>query len=155
MTQQRGLTLLELLVVLAIIALASSAVALSLRDNPQTRLEREAQRLIAQLEATRAVARGNSERWVWQITPDGYRFDAPTDTMRQTANAGRPNTPPRSERWYSADTRASLQVGNDASARSLALGPDPLLAPTQIRLQQGNATLNLRTDGLRPFEVQP
>ena len=51
MQRQRGLTLLELLVVLAIIAISSAGVALAMRDNSQTQLEREAQRLIAKLEA--------------------------------------------------------------------------------------------------------
>jgi prepilin-type N-terminal cleavage/methylation domain-containing protein len=47
-----GFTLLELLVVLAIIASASAAVVLSMRDSPQTRLQAEAERVIAVLEAT-------------------------------------------------------------------------------------------------------
>ena len=36
MQRQRGLTLLELLVVLAIIAISSAGVALAMRDNSQT-----------------------------------------------------------------------------------------------------------------------
>jgi general secretion pathway protein H len=57
MQRQRGLTLLELLVVLAIIAISSAGVALAMRDNSQTQLEREAQRLIAKLEAARVQSR--------------------------------------------------------------------------------------------------
>jgi general secretion pathway protein H len=51
MQRQRGLTLLELLVVLAIIGFAMAGVSLAMRDSGQTQLEREAQRLTAQLEA--------------------------------------------------------------------------------------------------------
>ena len=42
MQRQQGLTLLELLVVLAIIGFAMAGVSLSLRDSNQTQLEREA-----------------------------------------------------------------------------------------------------------------
>ncbi len=40
MQRQRGLTLLELLVVLAIIGIALAGVSLSLRPSPQAQLER-------------------------------------------------------------------------------------------------------------------
>ena len=43
----RGFTLLELLVVVAIIAIASAGVSFALRDSQATQLEREAQRLAA------------------------------------------------------------------------------------------------------------
>ncbi|MDO8275428.1 MAG: type II secretion system protein, partial [Serpentinimonas sp.] len=45
----RGFTLLELLVVLFIVALAAGAVSVALRDGPSQQLEREAQRLVAWL----------------------------------------------------------------------------------------------------------
>ena len=65
MQRQQGLTLLELLVVLAIIGFGLAGVSLSLRDSNQTQLEREAQRLIAVLEAARAQSRtsGVPVRW--------------------------------------------------------------------------------------------
>ncbi|MBL8365900.1 MAG: type II secretion system protein, partial [Comamonas sp.] len=50
----RGFTLLELLVVLAIVGLAMAGVALALRDNGGALLEREGERLAALLEAGRA-----------------------------------------------------------------------------------------------------
>ena len=51
--------MLELLVVISIMALATAGIALSLRDNGQTQLEREAARLAALLESGRAPSRGN------------------------------------------------------------------------------------------------
>ena len=53
----RGFTLLELLVVVSIIAIATAGVAFSLRDSAQTQTEREAQRLAALLESARAQSR--------------------------------------------------------------------------------------------------
>ena len=49
----RGFTLLELLLVLAIVAFASLGVAVSMRDGAQAGLEREALRLAALLEQRR------------------------------------------------------------------------------------------------------
>ena len=49
----RGFTLLELMVVVAIIAMATAAVTFALRDDSGTRLEREALRLSAMLESAR------------------------------------------------------------------------------------------------------
>lgn len=45
-----GFTLLELLIVIAIMAMATAGVSLAMRDNAQTTLERDAQRLAVLLE---------------------------------------------------------------------------------------------------------
>ena len=62
----RGFTLIELMVVVAIIAIASGVAALALRDPASTRLEREAVRLAALLDSARAEARasGLPVRWM-------------------------------------------------------------------------------------------
>ena len=52
-----GFTLLELLVVVSLIALSTAAVSLALRDRDTPALEREAQRLVAVLEAGRVSRR--------------------------------------------------------------------------------------------------
>ena len=54
---QRGFTLIELMVVVLIVALASGMVVFSLRDTQGIALEREGQRLAALLEYARAQSR--------------------------------------------------------------------------------------------------
>ena len=63
---EAGFTLIELMVVIAIIALAAGVASLALRDPADTQLEREAARLSALLEAARAEARtlGLPVAWV-------------------------------------------------------------------------------------------
>ena len=134
----RGFTLLELLLVVAIIAIASAGVSFALRDSGQTQLEREALRLAALLESARARSLTSGVAVRWRTTDGGFVFDGVPEG----------NLP---QRWLSPD------VGT-AGPASLFLGPDPIIGPQAIRLvslsQSGNA-LSVGTDGVRPFTVQP
>ena len=136
----RGFTLLELLVVISIIALATAGVSLAMRDSSETRLERDAQRLAALLDAARAQSRASGLPVRWRAVPGGFRFE------------GLPQeTPPGS--WLDIGT---LPVG--AGPHMLLLGPDPIVAPQQLVLThtgQPGRSLAVATDGLHPFQVQP
>ena len=174
MQRQRGLTLLELLVVLAIIGFAMAGVSLSLRDNTQTQLEREAQRLVAMLEAARAQSRTSGVPLIWQATPDGFviqpaRGPATLLPPNPTSLGNAQNAlATRTEAWLAAGTQAvvstaapSANNNNTPPANFVVLGPEPILAPARItlRLNTPNAqlasTLTVGTDGLRPFQVLP
>jgi len=160
MQRQRGLTLLELLVVLVIIGFAMTGVSLSLRDSSQTQLEREAQRLIAHLEAARAQSRTSGIAQVWRITPEGYAI------VRLPSQTG---TPERQETWLSPNTEAHIEprpstAGNVTPINLVVLGPEPIIPPTRITLSLANPsvsgaraahTLRIATNGLAPFEVMP
>ena len=136
----RGFTLLELLVVISIIALATAGVGLALRDSSETRLERDAQRLAALLDAARAQSRASGLPVRWRAVPGGFRFE------------GLPQeNPPGS--WLDIGT---LPAG--AGPHVLLLGPDPIIAPQQLVLThtgQPGRSLTVATDGLHPFQVQP
>ena len=160
MQRQQGLTLLELMVVLLIIGFATAGVALALRDSSQTQLEREAQRLVAKLEAARAQSRTSGQTMVWVPTADGFVID----TLPRMANRN-----VAKEVWLQANTQASIDVPSNASGTGVVLGPEPILSPIQISLRisadmtltntnkQANQpnTLRIGTDGLKPFEVLP
>ena len=62
----RGFTLMELLVVVALIAVATAGVSLSLRDSAHSALQRDAERLAVLLETGRAQARANGLPVVWR-----------------------------------------------------------------------------------------
>lgn len=130
-----GFTLLELLVVVAIIAIATAGVTLVLRDPAETALERDAQRLSALLEAARAQSRTSGVPARWVAVDGGFRFEG-------VARGSMP------DRWLSADTAVS-------SASVLRLGPEPIIGAQQVLLSQGARTLRVATDGLRPFTVSP
>lgn len=131
-----GFTLVELLVVVAIIAIASAGVSFALRDSQGAQLEREGQRLAALLESARAQSRATGVPVRWQATENGFRFDGLD-----------PGTLP--DKWLSPETRVE---GN----ATLVLGPDPIIGPQQVVIAEANVPgrqLRIATDGLRPFQV--
>ena len=157
MQRQRGLTLLELLVVLAIIGFAMAGVSLAMRDSRQTQLEREAQRLTAQLEAARAQSRTSGVALIWRTNVDGYAITS------AVAGSGLAT---RQEIWLNPNTQAQINTITANAGNVIVLGPEPIITPASITLsvlpEPGSTTktnqmrqLRLATDGLRPFQVVP
>jgi general secretion pathway protein H len=156
----QGFTLLELLVVVAIMAMATAGVSLALRDNAQTSLEREAQRLAVLFESARAQSRASGLGVYWRTTAEGFRFEGlPAGALP--------------DRWLSAGTTASIRSGqtpanNAAPALAVQLGPEPIIGAQTVDLfspalgdtgdggdGQASRTLRIGTDGLRPFSLVP
>lgn len=138
--QLRGFTLLELLIVVAIVAMASAGVSLALRDSAQSRLDTQAQRLTALLESARAQSHMLGVPVRWRATPTGFAWD------------GLPTTGPSPlpTNWTEEGVSAS-------SAQPVLLGPEPLILPQSVRLwltNQPGRSLQVGTDGVRPFAVQ-
>ena len=146
MQRQHGLTLLELLVVLAIIAVSTAGVALAMRDKTQNQFEQEAQRLIAKLESARVQSRVQGVPLVWRTTASGFVIQTPlvgSDFVAQ------------SDDWLSGDISADMQA--------ITLGPEPIIRPVTITLSKSSGQtsgakpmdLRIGTDGLQPFHRLP
>jgi general secretion pathway protein H len=137
----RGFTLIELMVVVALIAIASAVASLALRDPSATQLENEAARLASLLEAARAEARSSGLAVFWQPRVNGaggpdFRF------------VGLPSTLQMPGQWLAPGVTASI-VGSP----SVVLGPEALIGPQRIVLSLEDRRLMLLTDGLGPFTV--
>jgi general secretion pathway protein H len=134
--RRRGFTLLELLVVVAIVAVASAGVTFALRDLGGAPLERDAQRLAALLESGRARSRLTGQPVRWVAADGAFRFEGlPAAAL------------PRN--WLAADTRV-------AGPAVLVLGPEPIIGPQGVVLVSADhpgRSLRVATDGLRPFTV--
>lgn len=134
----RGLTLIELMVVLLIVGIATAVTLLALPDSPQAQLQADASRLAALLESARAASRAQDEALRWQVNEAGFRFEG-------RAGGPWPN------QWLHADTQAQV-IG----ARELLLGPEPVIGAQAVALhhrRRPESRLWVGTDGVRPFEV--
>lgn len=153
--RRQGFTLLELLVVVAIIALAAGLSVVALRDSTAMRLQEEAARLSALLDAARVESRGSGRAVTWrplapgQTTASGARadfvFEPPLAV--EAASLGGPTAWPT--RWLNDGTTAEV-VG----APRLVLGPEPLISPQRVVVRLGGRQLQLQTDGLGPFRLE-
>ena len=135
-----GFTLLELLVVVAIVAMASVGVGFAMRDASLVQLERDAERLSALLESARARSRVSGVPVRWHPTEHGFRFEGLSG----------PELP---QQWLDADT----QVAGVAGTVSLTLGPEPIIGPQEVTLVSSQApgkSVRLTTDGVRPFALR-
>lgn len=136
----RGFTLLELLVVISIIGLATAGVGLALRDGSQALLEREGVRLAALLDSARAQSRAGGMPVRWRADGAGFRFEG--------LPAGAADALPR--HWLDAGTTVR-------GPAVLMLGPEPLIGPQHVligHLSQPGRTVRVATDGVRPFAVE-
>ncbi len=138
----RGFTLIELMVVVMLVAVAAGLVSLSLRDSRSTRLEREGERLATLLETARAEARAASLPVRWMPTPDSneraFRF------------AGLPASRKLPEQWLDAAVVAQVVGGRG----SIELGPEALIGVQRVQLVLDDERIEVATDGLQPFAVR-
>lgn len=133
----QGFTLLELLVVVAIMALATAGVGFALSGNGRHQLQREGERLAALLESARAQSRAAGSVVSWQPDAAGFHFDGLA-----------PGSLP--EHWLQPQTRVR-------TAHTLWLGPEPLIGAQQVVIvnpEWPGQAVQVATDGLRPFTAQ-
>ena len=145
---QRGFTLIELIVAITIVAIASATVAVAVRDRADVQLEREALQLASVLETARAEARAASldVRWVPDSGNDAGRYHLtglPSPLVRRLGL----------ERPWLGDTPIVEIQGSAANGRTLRLGPEPLIGAQRVTLIRGDHRITLATDGLRPFAI--
>lgn len=143
-----GFTLLELLVVIAVIAVGVSLVVMTLPDADAARLDEEGARLTALLESARAESRtaGVAVWWVPRVAGD-----RPVGVQGQDLHfqfLGLPKALGLPQRWL--DPRVAGQV---VGARAVVLGPEAILPAQRIVLSLGERRLELASDGLGPFSV--
>lgn len=145
----RGFTLVELLLVLAIIAMVSAGVSFALRDTSQTQLEREAQRLVALLESARAQSRASGLPVYWRADATGFEFVG----LPVIAGASFPGGD-AGERSGQGTTTPWLAPGVSVRVGTVVtLGPEPIIERQQIILVQADQSLRIATDGLHGFAV--
>jgi general secretion pathway protein H len=148
--RSRGFTLIELMVVITMIAIATAGVSFAIRDNAATVLEREADRLSTILETVRVQSRGTGVAMAWLPVADGFAV-LPAAALADGAGvklSGSAMSP-----WLAPGMSAQIVNSGSGVAASLLLGAEPMIAPSTVVLRLGERSLAVTTDGLRPFTV--
>ena len=157
---RRGFTLLELLVILAIVAVSVGIATVALRDGTATALERDAVRLAALLEMARAESRvtGTSVRWV-----PGNTQDRGNDQARQNKQAGEAGGASDDFRFVGLSALQTLPTrwldgrvtARVVGATTVLLGPEAIVPAQRVVLSLEEQRLEITTDGLAPFAITP
>ena len=142
--------MVELLIVIAIIAVAVALVSVALPDGDAARLEEEGERLTALLELARAESRvtGAPVHWVPSAADDPGDTRGAVGAPVHFRFVGLSAALALPSRWL--DDRISAQV---EGSRSLVLGPAAILPAQRVVLRLAQRRLVLLSDGLGPFAV--
>ncbi|WP_313025698.1 MULTISPECIES: GspH/FimT family pseudopilin [Pseudomonadaceae] len=127
-----GFTLVELLVVLVIVGIASAAIGLSSRPDPARLLREDAQRLALLLEVAQSEAQIDGQQILWLADGNGYRFMR-RDNRRPIDN---PLLQPREWRAAPVDISTTPREG-------VAMNAEWIGEPMRIRLSDGHRTLEI------------
>ena len=76
---QHGFTLIELMVVLVIVGIASAAISLSIKPDPLQMLRKDANRLVQTLQIAQAEARADGRPITWRADAKGFRLSRRND----------------------------------------------------------------------------
>lgn len=130
----RGFTLIEILVVIAILGVAAAAVALSVSTTDARLLQEETARLGALFRIAQNEARVSGRALVWEADRDGYRFRALDAEAARDWN----DEILRARRWP-FPVRA-------IEGSPIVFGREPLLEPAQLRIATAEREARLVLD---------
>jgi general secretion pathway protein H len=147
-----GFTLIELMVVAALVALLAGIVALALPQPEDQILEQESQQLLEVFERHRLLSLQSPTPWVWQASATGFSVTQLTPSANRPSASGPLS---RAYKWLDPQTQLIPHTPGTAKAvTSVPLGPEPFVEPQKIILQNGPSQIWLVTDGLAPLHPQ-
>jgi general secretion pathway protein H len=146
----RGFSLIELMVVMVIVGIASAAISLSVAPDPARALRREARDLALRFAAAQNEARLDGRVIAWEADASGYRFMRgswqlpPGSAIPVVSTAGALD-------GFARDDVLGPMAWRDGPvavvpARPVRLTAEPLGAPWQIALHRAGVTVVIERD---------
>ncbi|QXI25917.1 type II secretion system minor pseudopilin GspH [Pseudomonas vanderleydeniana] len=133
---QAGFTLIELMVVLVIVGIASAAISLSIRPDPLQLLRKDAERLAQAIQVAQAEARADGRPILWLSDSKGYKF------IRTDGQGGKEqfngDAQLRPTRWQSTPMQVQLDRG-----KTLVLDAEWIAPPMRLSLSDGQHSIGV------------
>ncbi|EPL14485.1 type II secretion system minor pseudopilin GspH [Pseudomonas sp. CF161] len=138
--KQQGFTLIELMVVLVIIGIASAAIGLSIKPDPLQSLRKDAERLSQLLQMAQAEARVDGRPITWRADAKGYGFSRRSaDGQGLEHFEGDPQLHARP--WDSTPLQVRIEP-----RQTLVLDAEWINPPLRLVLSDGQRSLGLQRD---------
>lgn len=162
-SRQKGFTLLEMMIVLVIIGIATTMASVSAFGNNSARaLRQDAMRLAHLFTAAQVEARASGQPIAWAHNGEGYQFSRLPRRLilpaRMAARAHQPvdtaitgDSALRPREWISS-TSVAVRVEPDVG---LVFGPDWIPGPLQMELESEGQVVRISRMGNGRFVVEP
>ena len=153
-----GFSLIELMIVMVIVGIATAAISFAVAPDPAQELRRDARELALRLAVAQNEVRIDGRVIAWQANADGYQFArgtwqaAPGSAIPAVSTLGTLDTFARDDELRPRQWRVGqVEV---TPARPILLTSEPIGATWRLELRHGNATVAVLRDAAGGYEVR-